>query len=194
MMKILLALFLVIAVHAEEGGEAKEGGAEGGEGGEAAAPAAPTAEQRAEKELQEAEKQVASLDAKMKAKKESIESLLRQKAEEKDPERLSEIVKLVQQEHRDLEKLTQEYNTKLGVLQYRFPERGLKQSRRYQRQNTKSIDEMEKSLGLDAHLKKSRDKIKTVYGIKEKPAPKKDAAQKNPKSEESILQPATISK
>ena len=67
--------------------------------------------------------------------------------------------------------------------------------RRYQRLNTKSIEDMEKTLGLDAHLKKSRDKVKTVYGIKDKPAVKKHGTvKKEESSEETLLQPATLSK
>ena len=54
---------------------------------------------------------------------------------------------------------------------------------------------MEKSLGLDGHLKKSRDRVKTVYGIKDKPtAKKRDNGKKDVTAEETILLPATLSK
>lgn len=189
MIKFLLVLLLSIQVFAEEGGG---GGEEEGKGAEAAAP---SADQKANKELADVEKQVASLSAKIKAKTESIEKLLTEKSVASDSEKQAEIVKLVQQEHREVESLTREYNTQLGVLQYRFPERGMTLGRRYQRLNTKSIEDMEKTLGLDAHLKKSRDKVKTVYGIKDKPAVKKHGTvKKEESSEETLLQPATLSK
>lgn len=165
------------------------------EGKPVEAAAAPTPDQKASKELSDVEKQVASLAAKIKAKNESIESLLKQKSVERDASKLTEVVKLVQEEHREVKKLTQEYNAQLGILQYRFPERGVMLGRRYQRLNTRSLDEMEKTLGLDTHLKKSRDKVNMVYGIKQKPAvkKKKDGEGKS-QTEESLLQPAVISK
>ncbi len=182
MIKILCCLLFVVHLHAEEATEDAES---------AEAPATASAN----KELTEVEKQVASLSAKIKAKSDSIENLLKQKTTERNSEKLSEIVKLVQQEHRDLEKLTREYNAKLGVLQYRFPERGLSLGRRYQRLNTKSLDDMEKTLGLEAHLKKSREKAKTVYGVKDKPAVKKESStKKDATGEENLLQPAVLSK
>jgi hypothetical protein len=191
MIKIIFPLLLSLLVFANEGGEAPP--AENHGGGEAGA--APSADQKAQKELQDVEKQVAGLAAKIKAKNDSIEHLLTQKNIESDAEKTAELVKLVQQEHRELKTLTSEYNTQLGILQYRFPERGLNLQRRYQRLDTKSIDEMEKNLGLDAHLKKSRDKIKTVYGVSEKPAPKKEGTEKRDRiSQEPLVQPSVLSK
>lgn len=185
MIKLIFCLLSFVNVQAQEGAQ-KEAPAE---------TAAPTSDQKAGKELAEVEKQVASLAAKIKAKNDSIESLLTQKSVEKDPEKIIEMVKLVQSEHREMEKLTIEYNAQLGILQYRFPERGVTQGRRYQRLNTKSLDEMEKTLGLEANLKRSREKVKTVYGIKEKPAAKKEGSiKKDPNAGESLLQPATLSK
>ena len=188
MIKFIAAFLFVLNVFADESKEAAKEGAP-------AESAAPTPDQKSSKELMDVEKQVTSLGAKVKAKSDSVELLLKQKSVEKDPEKLMEIVKLVQQEHRELEQVTREYNTQLGVLQYRFPERGFTQGRRYQRLNTKSLEDMEKTLGLDAHLKNSRERVKTVYGIKDNHASKKDGTvKKDPKAEESLLQPATLSK
>ncbi len=185
---VILVLFLILNANAEEVPEGTQ------KPSEAAAPEAVTPDQKASKELTEVEKQVSTLGAKVKAKNDSIENLLKQKSVEQDPDKLSEIVKLVQQEHRDLEKLTQEYNIQLSILQYRFPERGLKAGRRYQRLNTKSLDEMEKTMGLESHLKKSREKIKKVYGIQEKKPTFSKDKKKILIEEESLLQPATLSK
>ncbi len=182
MIKVLCCLLFVFQLQAEETTEESKD-----------ADGAPTA--TVNKELTEVEKQVASLSAKIKAKNDSIKDLLKQKSVERDSEKLSEIIKLVQQEHRDLEKTTREYNAQLGILQYRFPERGLSLGRRYQRLNTKSLDDMEKTLGLEAHLKKSREKAKTVYGVKDKPAVRKDKSmKKDATAEENLLQPAVLSK
>ncbi len=183
----IFVLLLSLHLYAEGGGES-EGGGEGGE-----APAAESSDQKANKQLMDVEKQVASLSAKIQAKNQSIQTLLREKSEERDPEKLAETLKLIQQEHRDLEKLTREYNTQLGILQYRFPERGLAPERRYERLKTQSLEEMEKSLGVEAHLKRSREEIRTVYGIKKKQGRSRNS-QKTSHKDEELLQPATISK
>lgn len=191
MIKILLGLLLAIQVFANEGEGKEEAGAAEGK----AEAEAPSADQKANKELADVEKQVASLAAKIKAKNESIEKLLTEKSTAADPEKSSELVKLVQQEHREVQELTREYNTQLGILQYRFPERGVTLGRRYQRLNTKSLEDMEKNLGLEANLKRSREKIKTVYGVKSKPTSKKQgSAKKEETPDEKLLQPATLSK
>lgn len=184
----ILLLFVLPTFANEESGEKTKGK-------EGAAEVAPTSDQKAFKELSDVEKVVASLGAKIKAKNDSIESLLKQKSSESQPEKQIEIVKLVQAEHRELEKLTQEYNAQLGILQYRFPERGVKLGRRYQRLNTRSLDDMEKTLGLEAHLEKSRTKVRTVYGIKDKAPSKKDGdAKKQSPAEENLLKPSVLSK
>lgn len=152
------------------------------------------AEQKATKDLMDLEKQIGGLQAKILAKTQSVEALLKQKNEEKDPEKLSEIVKLVQQEHREAEQLKKEYNTQLGILNYRYPERGVTQSRRYQRLSTKSLEEIEKSLGLDAHLAKSRKKAKLVYGISEEKTKVPGEKKSLPQQGESVVNPALISK
>ncbi len=179
---ILFYLFLVTSTLAEE---AKEGHEKKPE-------VAPTAESRNSKELLDLEKQVASLHAKIQAKTQSVETLLKQKNEEKDPQKLTEIVKLVQQEHRDLEQLTREHNIQLGVLRYRFPERGGTQGRRYQRLSTKSLEEIERTLGLDGHLEKSRKRIKTVYGVSDTEKNRSHPSKKGEK--DSVLRPGVISK
>jgi hypothetical protein len=188
MIRIILIIFFAFQVHAEEAAEPQEGAARNA--------SVATPEQKATKELADVEKQVATLAARIKAKRDSVETLLRQKSVERDPEKLTEIVRLVQEDHRELEKLTREYNTQLGVLQYRFPERGVTLGRRYQRLDTKSLDEMEKTLGLEAHLKKSRNKVKTVYGVKDKTPTKSKTPLKKEETvtEEKLLQPSTLSK
>lgn len=191
-MNLILSLVFVLQVYANEGAEAPKSE---GQGSAPAAGAEVTPDQIAAKELADVEKQVSSLAAKIKAKNDSIEHLLTQKSVESNAEKLTEIVKFIQQEHRELEKLTNEYNTQLGVLQYRFPEKGLMLSRRYQRLNTKSLVEMEKTLGLDSHLKKSRDKVKMVYGVSDRPPVKKPGKHKSdPTADEGLLQPSTLSK
>lgn len=160
---------------------------------EAAAPA--PQDQKAVKELMELEKQVTTTGAKITAKDASVKDLIRQKQLEKDPQKLTEIIKLLQQEHKDLNALIKEHATQLGVLQYRYPERGVSLQRKYKRFNSKSLEEMEKSIGLEGHLSRSREKVRKVYGVEEPKAKKNDELQENSvPQKDSILSPATISK
>jgi len=150
-------------------------------------------DQKSGKELLELEKQVATISAKITAKEASIKDLLIQKQGEKDPERLSEIIKLLQQEHRELSSLIREHSTQLGVLNYRYPEKGVTQQRKYKRFSSKSLEEMEKSLGLDGHLSRSREKVRKVYGVQSQTAPK-GSSPKPSSDKDSLLNPSTISK
>lgn len=183
---IILSLSLFSVVKAEEPqDEAKKE--------EAQEPATP--EQKSTKELMELEKQISTTAAKITAKNSSVTELIRQKQSETDPEKLAQIIKLLQQEHRELNTLIREHSTQVGVLQYRYPERGVSKQRKYKRFNAKSLEEMEKSMGLEGHLKRSRDKINRVYGVDTSKPKKNGPAKKESKADkESILAPTTISK
>lgn len=155
---------------------------------------APTPSGRALQELMETEKQVSGLAAKVNGKQASIDTLIKQKQAERDPEKVAEIIKLLQQEHRDWSSLVQEYNSKLNVLKYRFPERGATFERKYKRFNPRSLDQMEQSVGVEKHLHQSRDKVNRVYGVepqKRKPPQTEKVA---PEQSDNLLKPKTISK
>ncbi|MFN8846408.1 MAG: hypothetical protein ACK5V3_12930 [Bdellovibrionales bacterium] len=153
----------------------------------------PSASSRAQQELIETEKQVSALTAKVNAKQASIDSLLKQKQIEKDPEKVTELIKLLQQEHRDWSSLIQEHNSKLNVLKYRFPERGASFERKYKRFNPRSLDQMEESVGIEKQLHLSREKVKKVYGVSEQTKkPTSDLKKKTPQ-QDPLLKPKTIS-
>lgn len=184
---ILMCLSFVSTAYTEEASE---------ETNKAEVPEAPvTPEQKATKELMDLEKQISTTSAKITAKNTSVTDLIKQKQTETDPEKLAEILKLLQQEHRELNTLIKEHSTQVGVLQYRYPERGLSLQRKYKRFNAKSLEEMEKSLGLEGHLKRSRDRINRVYGVDtSKPKANSKNKQETKSDKESILGPTTISK
>ena len=152
-----------------------------------------SASSRALQELMETEKQVSALTAKVNAKQTAIDTLIKQKQNEKDPEKVAEIIKLLQQEHREWTGLIQEHNAKLNVLKYRFPERGSTFERKYKRFNPRSLDQMEESVGIEKQLHHSREKVKKVYGISDEPKkPAVDNTKKQPQTD-SLLKPKTLS-
>ncbi|MFN8792329.1 MAG: hypothetical protein ACK5Y2_12820 [Bdellovibrionales bacterium] len=179
---LFVALLPWISVASEAAPEATENPAE-----------ASPQDQKSGKDLLELEKQIATISAKITAKEASIKDLLIQKQNEKDPEKLSEIIKLLQQEHRELSTLIREHSTQLGVLNYRYPEKGVTQQRKYKRFSSKSLEEMEKSLGLEGHLSRSREKVRKVYGVQSQKPPK-GATPKPSADKDSLLNPSTISK
>lgn len=147
---------------------------------------------RSAQALLETEKLVATLAAKVNAKEISISGLIKQKQTERDPEKVAEIIKLLQQEHRDWSALVQEYNSQLNVLKYRFPERGSTLKRKYKRFNPRTLDQLEQSVGIEKQLHISREKVKRVYGV-EKETIKKPQDETNKKADD-LLKPKTISK
>lgn len=149
---------------------------------------------RAVKELMDIEKQVSTLAAKVNAKETAINGLLKQKQIEKDTEKVSEIIKLLQTEHREWSGLVQEYNSQLNVLKYRFPERGAMFDRKYKRFNAKTLDQMEQSAGIEKQLYQGREKVKRIYGVDKNSKQFKEDQKKDRPQSESLLKPTTISK
>jgi hypothetical protein len=153
----------------------------------------PAASSRAQQELMETEKQVSTLTAKVNAKQAAIDTLLKQKQVEKDPEKITELIKLLQQEHRDWSALIQEHNSKLNVLKYRFPERGASFERKYKRFNPRSLDQMEESVGIEKQLHLSREKVKKIYGVSEENKKPNSESNKKTPQQDQLLKPKTIS-
>ncbi len=150
-----------------EGGEKKAEGeekkAEGGEG-----------EKKAEKkdEYAEVQAKVAALEAKIRASEEIIKKLVEEKHSEKDQKKISEIIKSLVAEHKTMQKNNEEYEQAKSYLRYRFPEKGLKGEREYERIEVKSLEEIENELTLESKLKKTLGKVRKQY-VAPDPKPKK---------------------
>ncbi len=162
---------------------------------ESTASAPLTQDQKTTKEIMELEKQVSALAAKINVKEASVNQLIAQKQTETDSAKVAEIIKLLQQEHRELQGLIKDHAAQLGVLKYRYPERGVAVQRKYKRFDSKSLEEMEKTIGLEGHLRQAREKVKKVYGEETSSARKPATAESEKKTSESqILSPTVISK
>lgn len=161
----------------EEGGEKKEEGKEGEkkEGEKKEGEGRPA--------WMEIEAKIQELAAKVKSKNENIEKMI----EEKNhfPEHSSELKSLIKEivkEHADMEKLSQEYDKQVSVLKYRFPERNAKKDRKYEKLQIKSVEEIEKAVGVDAKLMKAMRRARSQY--------RKDKNESPEKASETPLSPA----
>jgi hypothetical protein len=170
------------AEHAESG---EGGGHEGGSHGEAKA-LAPWVE---------IENKITELDAKIKAKNSNIQHLIEEKNHiDNNSPALQSTVKEIVKEHREMRELVEQYDKNVAMLKYRFPERNAKAGRTYDRIEVKSVEDMEKAIGVDGklnrNLRKMRSQFKsedksTVVQEEHKPAPpSKKAQSKEPSIEE----------
>lgn len=169
---VILTLSLQTALANSPPAEGKEGGGEG-EG-------APK-EAAKKDEYAEYQGRVAALEAKIAASEDIIKRLLADKQSTKNQEQVSEIVKSLVAEHKTLQKNIEDYDQARSYLRYRFPEKGLKETRVYERIELKSLEEMESQLSLDARVKKTLVKVRKQYPGSEtkKPvaSPEEDVAQ-----------------
>lgn len=191
-LKLALALCLTVGFissswSAEEKAEDKKA-----EGGEA------KAEAKSEKKDEAAEVQakVSALQAKIKASEDTIDKLIEEKQKTTDQNQISEIIKNMVNEHKTMEKNVEEYEKARSYLQYRFPEKGLKEDRVYERIEVKSLEEMENEKTLDSQVKRTMNKVRKQYASPDqKPAREKSKTSKKSKKEgPGISDPVILSK
>lgn len=139
-----------------------------------------------------------TLKAKVHAKEAVVMGLIAAKAKEKDPQKAREIVKNLTVEHKDLQAQIEEYEKQRNLLKYRFPEKGMKDDRSYQRMEARSVEEMETQVGLDRVLQNTVQRIREQYGSGEAVTGERVPASKSAPAmdldKRSILEPAVISK
>jgi flagellar biosynthesis chaperone FliJ len=108
--------------------------------------------------------QINQLEGKMQQKKDAIEKLVEEKQHlpQSSPQ-VSEIVEQMKAEYKEYLKTVEEFDKKVTLLKYRFPERGLKGTRTYEPVEAKPLDEMERELGTDGRLSRNMKKIRNQY-------------------------------
>ena len=111
------------------------------------------------------EAKLSELFARTRYKEEDLNKLIEQKnnLKEGDP-KTKFLVDQITAEHKALQNLINEYNKNLSELKYRFPERGMKADRSYKKKDLKSIESMEKAVGIDAKLSQSLNKARGQFG------------------------------
>lgn len=142
----LITNLVSVGVLAEEGGEEKEepkGEAGGGF--------------IKKDEYLELNSSVEQLNAKIKAKKETLKKLLLDKDHVKDPEAFKEIVKQIETEYRELKETQENVEKKKAMLRYRFPERSFKK----QEETANKIQRLEE-MGTEALIEKEMDQLLNI--------------------------------
>lgn len=136
---------------------ANEGGGGGGE-------AKKEAEKSAAPEWIEIQARLAASKGKIAAKEKVVRDLIEEKQKVKDPRQSREIVENLKREHKELRQASEEYARDLGLLRYRYPEKGLKEEQQYRRREVKSLTEMEKEVSLEGRLQNVSVKVRRQYG------------------------------
>jgi hypothetical protein len=89
-------------------------------------------------------------------------------------------------DHKEMQKLIEEYDKQMTIFKFRFPERGLKEERLYSPHENKSLDQMEQELGLDGKLNRNMKKMRSQYSSPEKTPQTTDEKPTEKKPEEPV--------
>lgn len=171
---------------------ANEGGGEGEKKEEAKAE-----EKKAVPEWVELQSRLSVLKAKVAGKEKAVSDLLAAKNAEKDPAKSVQIFNDLKREHSELGKAAEEYEQVRNVLRYRYPEKGMKEDRAYERVEVKSLEDLEKQAGLEGNLKRTIVQVRRQYADPSKKTSEEAAAELKPKKKDrgqSVIAPAVISK
>lgn len=171
--------------------EKKEGEtpAEGEEG------AANETQKKQQNEANELQTRVQALQAKVKTKEEAITKLIEEKNQTKDPERIKEIIQQMVVEHKEMGKMIEEYEQNRSLLRYRYPEKGYKGVRTYERMEVKPLEQMESKMSVEAKLKRNMKTVHSQFGLSiEKNRKKKKGDGKNENLAPSLTEPIVIQK
>lgn len=116
---------------------------------------------------QEVSARVQALKAKVETHEKNIQALVQEKATSHSEARLSEIVKQLVLEHKSYMEASKEYDRERAFLMYRFPEKGVKGDRKYERLEVKSLEEMESQMSLEGRVRGVLTKVRKQYPVKE---------------------------
>ena len=169
---IFLFLFAFVFVHANEGGEHGEQGEKEEKSRE------PKAK---EDSFGTVLSRVLAIEAKVRSSEDELKKLIQEKQRTKDQKKVSEIIKQMIAIHRDLQRDVKEYERERALLNYRYPEKGQSEKRRYERIEVKSLEEMEGQMSLSSSVKKTMEKVRSQYGISEKKQPSSPGGDKHDK-------------
>jgi hypothetical protein len=149
----------------------------------------------------EIQSRIQTLKAKVTAKEKAVRELILEKQKEKNPSKSVEIFKNLKSEHRELGKAVQEYEQARNLLRYRYPEKGMKEGRTYQRVEVKPLDEMENQMGMEGKLRQTLNRVRRQYSDTHVPEPSAEEAAAAVHKEElrkqappPVTEPSVISK
>ncbi|MFP5518940.1 MAG: hypothetical protein ACLGGX_03500 [Bdellovibrionia bacterium] len=149
-----------------------------------------------EEEWPKVQAEVAALQAKIKQSEDAIKKLSEDKAKAPTEAQRVEISKTMIEEHKKMRELIKEYEVRRNYFLYRFPERGSKEAKRYQRIEAKPLEEIENQHTLGSKVEKTMKTVRKQYGSEEekKAQVKKDKKKSTSPEEVDLTAPLILSK
>lgn len=141
---------------------------------------------------------VQGLKAKVDNHEKTIKGLVEQKGTLKEGPQLNEVIRQLVAAHKAYLIDLKEYDKERDYLMYRFPERGVKNQRNYERVEAKTLEEMESAMSLEGRVGSALKKMRKQFPEdevtqesatqKDLKDPYKDSGNKN------LLEPVIFSK
>lgn len=111
---------------------------------------------------------VQGLKAKIASKQEILKKLLTEKNDLNEEAKKNEMVREAIKEHKELQALIKDYDKERTYLQFSFPERGQKNSKKYKRIENQKLEEFDQELSMQSKLDKSMRILKKQYKLEDK--------------------------
>lgn len=112
--------------------------------------------------------QLNAAKAKMDAQKKVVDDLLVVKHHTTEPAKLQEVITKLSEEHKKLNTDIHEYEKMRNTVRFRFPEKGVKELRTYERAEIKSLNEYENSFSVETKLSQTVEKMREKYKSQDK--------------------------
>jgi hypothetical protein len=94
-----------------------------------------------------------------------IRSLIQQKRHVEEPEQIAQIMRQIGERHKNLQKVTLEYEEERQHVRFEHPEKNEQLERSYVRHDLKSVDDFENEMGLDGKLDVVRAKVLRTFPL-----------------------------
>ena len=157
-----------------------------------------------QQEVLDLQARLLGLKTKISAKKDILKKLIGEKQSIKDEKKSIEIFNEMKSEYKEMQASIKEYDEQISLLNYRYPEKGLKNERQYERIETKTLIELENEFSLEGKIKKTISRVRQQFPEKninlKKTKPAKSTVNSSPTinlkdpSRSSVTEPQLLSK
>lgn len=107
--------------------------------------------------------QKSNLELEISTHQKALEALILRKNSASDAASRNQTVEEILRVHAELQASISQYNQTLKDLTYRFPEKGNESKRQYAPMKNRTIDQIEREMGIDASLSAIKEKIDKKY-------------------------------
>lgn len=172
-----LVFFHAWSLSANEGPPPAEGGGHGGGAPAEGAPSAATTFESGRQSMEWIEllAKLSAAKGKLDAQKALVMGLVSQKDGISKQDELKKHVDLIIEENKKLNKSIDEYESIKALLKYRFPERGIKELRKYERVEKQTIESIETEISTEGQLKKSLAKMRKQFKVVQPKTPEESS-------------------